>query len=723
MRFPRYAPASFTASLSVSLIAFISSPAMAQQAAPTVTDDFHGGDIIITAPYVRSLDILGNISVVEGDELARNLRGQIGDSLTRQAGVSATSFSPGASRPVLRGFSGDRVRVLTDGIGSIDASNSSADHAVTIDPLTIERVEILRGPAVLLFGSQAIGGAVNMIDRRIPRKVPTDHAHIDAIAGYGTAAKDRSLGGSIDLALAPNIVAHFDASYRKSANVRAGGYIIAPDLRHDMLHSAAHELEEGHGDDANDLIAAANKRGRIDSTANRTWTAAGGLALINDGGELGLSISHYDSRYGVPSRPSFTDFHAHDDGTDGDHNHSDEDGHHHHGDVPVTIGLKQWRADVRGHVELGEGFFHQLRLRGGFADYRHTEYEGREVGTVFTNKGVEGRLELTQNDRGGWRGASGFQYSHRDFNAVGAEAFVPANLTDQWALFTLQEFQLGSLGLEAAARYEHAQITASSINRERSFGGFSGAIGANYAFTDQLKFGVSLSRASRAPSAEELYSNGAHIATQAYEIGNPNLRKENSWGAEANLRFKNERASLSLTAYSNWFDNFIFADAMGELEHGLPVFQYFQHDARVWGLEAEGRATLAKLGNFTISADAVADMTRAKIKGTADSHAPRIPPLRLLGGIEAASKAITLRGEVEWTDSQKRVSDYETPTKGFTLVNAAIDLRPLPDQQNLTVSLQANNIFDVEARRHASFTKDYVPLAGRDFRIQLRATY
>ena len=178
-----------------SLAIFLAAPAFAQdRAAAGSDDDIHTGDpIIVTAPYVRSLDILGNVSVLEGDELARDIRGQIGDTLTRQAGVSATSFAPGASRPVLRGFSGERVRVLTDGIGSIDVSNTSADHAVTIDPLTVERIEILRGPAVLLFGSQAIGGAVNLFDRRIPRKVPTDHAHIDAIGGYATAA-DRTGG-------------------------------------------------------------------------------------------------------------------------------------------------------------------------------------------------------------------------------------------------------------------------------------------------------------------------------------------------------------------------------------------------------------------------------------------------------------------------------------------------------------------------------------------------
>ncbi|HET6537204.1 MAG TPA: TonB-dependent receptor [Sphingopyxis sp.] len=717
----------FLSCATTSLFALLATPAAAQTDNHSITDDLHGGEIIITAPYVQSLDILGNISVVEGDILARDLRGQIGDSLTRQPGVSATSFSPGASRPVLRGFSGDRVQVLTDGIGSIDASNSSADHAVTIDPLTIERVEILRGPAVLLFGSQAIGGAVNMIDRRIPRSVPTDHAHIDAIAGYGTAAKDRSAGASLDIALSPHIVAHIDGSWRKSADVRTGGAVIASGLRADMLHSAEHERADGHDEDADALTAAANARGRIEDTASRTWTLAGGLALINDGGQLGLSISHYDSRYGVPSRPVFTDFHA-EDHDDDSHHHDDHAGHD-HADVPVSIGLKQWRADLRGEVELGDGFFQQLRLRGGYADYRHTEYEGDEIGTIFTNRGVEARMELTQNNRGGWRGASGVQYSHRDFNAVGAEAFVPRNLTEKLAAFTLQEWHSGRLGLEAAARYEHVRVSApalrldQSIGAQRNMDAFSGALGVNYAMTDQLRIGLSLSRAVRAPSAEELYSNGAHIATQAYEMGNPHLKQEKSWGAEANLRFRSPTFNLSLTGYSNWFDQFIYSDAIGETEHGLPVFQYFQHDAHVWGFEAESRATLAKRGGWTFAVDGVADMTRAQIKGGLDQHIPRIPPLRLLAGLEATSSKLTLRGEVEWTDQQRRVSDYESPTKGFTLVNASIDFRPLPDQKNLTLSLQANNIFDVEARRHASFTKDYVPLAGRDVRISLRSTY
>lgn len=699
----------------------LASPALAQDGdRNTSGDDLHGRDpIVVTAPYVRSLDILGNVSVVDGDELARDIRGQIGDTLTRQPGVSATSFSPGASRPVLRGFSGERVRVLTDGIGSIDVSNTSADHAVTIDPLTVERIEILRGPAVLLFGSQAIGGAVNLFDRRIPRKVPTDHVHIDAIGGYATAARDRNAGASIDVAITPQIVAHLDGSWRKTGDMRSGGFVHAPGLRSELLHSAEHEAEEGHDDEAAELTALANQRGKIANTASETWTAAGGLSLINDGGQLGISVSYYDSKYGVPSRPGTEHDHGEEEGGDEDDDHG-----HEHGEGPVTIGLKQWRADLRGEVEMGDGFFDKLRIRAGFADYQHTEYEGDEVGTVFTNKGVEGRLELAQNDRGGWRGASGVQYSHRDFDAVGAEAFVPRNLTDQFALFTLQEWHAGPLGLEAAARFETTSVRAPALRLDRSFNSVSGALGATYDIGDSIKIGASVARAVRAPSAEELFSNGPHIATQSFEVGNPNLKREASWGAEASFKLKTDAFNLSLTGYSNWFDDFIYAAATGAEEDDLPIFQYFQRDARVWGFEAEASARLAQVAGFNIVADGVADMTRARIKGAgADRNVPRIPPLRLLGGLEAQGERIDARVEVEWTDDQTRVAQFETTTKGFTLVNASISWRPLPDTKNLTLSLAANNIFDVEARRHASFTKDYVPLAGRDIRVTARASF
>ncbi len=176
-----------------------------------------------------------------------------------------------------------------------------------------------------------------------------------------------------------------------------------------------------------------------------------------------------------------------------------------------------------------------------------------------------------------------------------------------------------------------------------------------------------------------------------------------------------------MTGYASWFDGFIYESDTGLIEDELPLFQFRQDKARTYGFEFEGSAPIAQIGGFNIVGDITADMTRAKIKG--GGAVPRIPPLRVLGGLEAQGERIDARAEVEWTDDQNRVTTFETPTKGFTLVNASLTWRPLPDTKNLSLTLAANNIFDVDARRHASFTKDYVPLAGRDIRITARASF
>jgi iron complex outermembrane receptor protein len=684
-------------SASLTLALMLSAPAFAQDRPdPSGDDDFHTDQaIVVTAPYVRSLDILGNVSVLEGEKLSQDIRGQIGDSLTKQAGVSATSFSPGASRPVLRGFSGERVAVLVDGLGSIDASTTSADHGVSIDPLTAERIEILRGPSVLLFSSQAVGGAVNVFDRRIPRGIPESPLHVDALASYGSAADDVGIGGSVDVPVGQQFVVHVDGNYRDSGNMRAGGRIYAEPLRQHLLALASDASDAGDADEAERLTSAANSRGRIPNSASTSTSAGVGAAFVNDGGMLGVSFGYLDSEYGIPPRADL-------------------------GEEP-TIKLRQYRADLRGEVELGDGLFEKLRIRGAYGDYSHTEYDDGVPGTTFLNKGIEFRAELAQNDHGGWRGASGVQYGSRDFAAIGDEAFLPRNESQKYALFTLQELEMGPVTLEGALRYEHVAITAQSIGYARSFGGLSGAAGLSYQIADGLKFSVSGSHSERAPSPEELLSDGPHAATQAYERGNPNFDKETSWGGEASLKFARDGWSAALTGYASWFDNFIYETETGEVEDELPLYVFRQDKARVYGFEFEGTAPLAQVGGFHVSADVTADMTRAKIDS--GPYVPRIPPLRILGGLEANGERLDARAEVEWTDDQTRVASFETPTKGFTLVNASLTWRPLAETKRLSLTLAANNIFDVDARRHASFTKDFVPLPGRDIRITARASF
>jgi iron complex outermembrane receptor protein len=666
-------------------------------------------DLIVTAPYVRDLNILAGTAVLSGTDLVRDMRPQLGDTLARLPGVSATSFSPGASRPVLRGFQGERVRVLVDGIGSIDVSNTSADHAVTIDPLTAHRIEVLHGPAALLFGSQAIGGAVNVFDRRIPRRTaPPETVHIDAVAAFGSAANERSAGAGFDLPVADGaLVLHLDGSYRNSDDVRIGGFVLSPAARARQLDIAREEAAEGHSDEAAEALDFASLRGRLPNSHTETETVGAGLAVIRDNGNLGFSVSYYGSRYGVPQRP-------------GAGHHGEDEAHGGHEDV--TIDLEQIRADLRGEITVAGSLIDRIRIRGGFADYQHTEYEGDEVGTVFRTEGMEGRLELVQADRGGWRGATGAQFFTRKLAAIGEEAFVPPNSSEQLGFFTLQEVEMGAVEFEAAARYERSSITANTVGIDRSFDALSFAVGASYELAPRIRAGLNLSRAERAPSPEELLSDGPHIATQSFERGDPDLTTERSLGAEAYVRADRPGYNLSASVFYSRFDNYIFQAASGEIEDELPVFEYRQQDATYWGFELGASATLARLGGYRIVADTVADYVRATIAdGT--GPAPRIPPMRLLAGLEAQSRALDGRIEVEKVFAQKRVAQLEEPTEGFTFVNASVAWRPWGRRNPSSIVLSANNIFDVDARRHASFTREFAPLAGRDLRVSARVSF
>jgi iron complex outermembrane receptor protein len=267
-------------------------PAAHAQTAADDGDTRVGAEIIVTAPLEQSeADVLSGTSVVRGAELTRSLKSTIGETLAHQPGVTASSFGPNASRPILRGFQGDRVRVLTDGIGAIDVSNTSADHATIINPLLAERVEVLRGPSALLFGSSAVGGVVNVVDTRIPRSVPGDGFRLKGIATYGSAAKERSIGGAGDVAVGKHFVLHADGSYLKTDDLHIGGHALSPAARAAALASESDEI-----------AASAAIEGTLPNSAAETWTAGLGAAWITDGGNLGLSYSHYDSLYGIPIR-------------------------------------------------------------------------------------------------------------------------------------------------------------------------------------------------------------------------------------------------------------------------------------------------------------------------------------------------------------------------------------------------------------------------------------
>lgn len=702
-----------------SLIALaFSTGAMAQTVPADASKEREGTEVIVTALINTSeSDVLQGTSVLKGDELTRQLRSTIGETLARQPGVSATSFGPNASRPILRGFQGERIRVLTDGIGSIDVSNTSVDHAVVIDPLLAERVEVLRGPAALLFGSSAVGGVVNVFDRRIPRAIPENGYRLDAIGTYGSAANERSFAGAGDVALGGKLVLHADGSYLRTDDLRTGnGFLLARQARAAALSQVGLPQVVPDGEEPIDFAATANLRNRLPNSAAETWTAGVGASIITDTGNLGISYSHYNSLYGVPIR------------------FATQVGQEQ--EAP-RLDVVQNRVDLRGEVQTGGDFLDRIRIRAGHATYRHFELEpDGAIGTAFFNNGIEGRLELVQTNRGGWRGASGVQYFNRQFNVVGDEAFLPRNETDQIGLFTLQSFETGRVRVEGGVRYERTTLSAKTLSDDlrffggkRTFDAVSGSLGVSYGVTDAIRIGLNGSRTERAPSGEELFANGPHAGTQAYELGSPNFALEKSWGLEATIHAHGNGFSFDASAYYNWFSNYISenqvdqsvcetAAAPSGRDVDLPCFQYQQADARYYGFEVEGSVRVARLGGYTINADMLADYVRADI--TNGGPVPRIPPLRLLGGVEAQGDKLSGRIEVEHSFKQDRVTVFETSTDAFTLVNASIAFAPFGRDSRTTILVSANNLFDEIARRHSSFLKDFAPLAGRDVRVTLR---
>jgi iron complex outermembrane receptor protein len=571
---------------------------------------------------------------------------------------------------------------------------------VVFDALTVDHIDVVHGPAVLLFGGQAIGGAVNALDKRIPRRIP-EKISLDAIGSFGSAASERSAAAAINAPLGANFALQIDAQYRKSDDLKVGGFVNAESLRADLLADAAGYRADGEPDEAAELEELAGQRGRVPNTAARSHTLGAGIAWIGSGGSLGMSVQHYNTLYGVPLRPGA--------------------GHAHGGDpaaVPeaeaVSIDLAQTRIDLRGELKLG-GAFESLQLRGGWGDYRHVELEGDEIGTTFSGDGIEARLDLVQANRGGWRGRSGVQYFTRDLSLVGAEAFVPDNTIERFGIFTLQSVKAGLFEFEAAGRYEHVRVESQPAMFRRGFDLWSGALGLSYAPVDGLKIGVNYIRGARAPAPEELLSDGLHVATQSYELGDPAFRSETSDGLEAWLRYKGARGSFSLTGYMTRFGHFIAALPTGEEREGFPVFAYSQIPARFRGVEASGTLEAMRWGDGALTLDAAMDYTHARLVDV--GPAPRTPPLRLRGGAELRQGNLRLRGEVEWNAAQSRVAAFETAVPAFTLVNLSADWHPLGEDGPLTLLLAANNLLNADGRRAASFTRDFVPVSGRDLRI------
>jgi iron complex outermembrane receptor protein len=660
--------------------------------------------IVVTGIRRSAGDVLGGVTVLDEEKLTHDVRPSIGETLASQPGVSSSSFGPTASRPILRGLSGERVRVLVDGIGSLDLSSSDPDHAVAINPLTADRIEVLRGPSALLFGSSAIGGVVNVIDTRIPRKVPTGPIKVDAIATYGSAANERSGNVSVDVPMGDHFVAHADGSYSKYDDLEIGGFVLSDPLR---------QQAQASSDPA--IRALAGLKGKLPNTAGRMDDVALGLAYVDGSLNVGLSYNHHDAKYGVPIRFSL------------DPSIEPE--------VP-TIDAHQDRGDARVNVPIG-GFFDLFEWRGGISRYKHNELEeDGSIGSSFFSNGGEMRADLVQNNRGGWGGTTGVQYLDTDVRIRGDEKYLPDSTNRQFGIFTLQSVVKGPVRFEAGVRVEFADLHADedatlaeqgdelglseigSMPFSRSFTSVSGSVGANYQFGAGWHAGLSLSHSERAPAIDELFSFGPHGGSQQFLIGNPDLGKERSNAIELSLHRTSGRVHVQGSVYYSRFGSFIYQAPTGANEDDLPVYVYGQGKANYYGFELAADARFGKAFGIDWGGELVTDAVKATIRNF--GPAPLIPPLRVLGALTGSRGQVDGRLEVERAFAHDRTAPNETDTPGYTMVNASLDWHPFAANPQLTLSLQGNNLFDVDARRSTSVLKDFAPLAGRDIRLTAR---
>ena len=633
------------------------------------------------------------VSVLAGDELVRQRAATLGDTLAGEPGIAASHFCAGASRPIIRGMDGPRVKLLSDGSEIMDASTISPDHAVALEPMLSEQIEVLRGPSALAYGGGAIGGVVNVLDRRIPTAIP-----------------ERGVEGSVELRA--DSVAHGVAG---AFEVTAGSGNLA--VHAEGLKRDARDYRVGSGWD----------HSRVDGSYNQTETGSLGVSLVGARGYLGLAFTRQQNEYGLPGHSHEYDAcHPH-----GNHlhcgHHGEEDGHDHdqdeHGGTPyVKLDSERW--DLRG--ELLEPFagFTRARLRASYTDYGHDEIEQVEgidsVGTRFRSKASDARVELEHAPLAGWRGVLGLQTSRRDFRADGDEAYVPPTVTTRHAAFLIEEYTLADWRFEAGLRHEWQDIEVdSSTQRDRSHHGNSVSLGAVWSFAPQYSLGMTLSRTQRLPTAEELYARGLHMATSTWERGNPDLKAETANNIDLTLRKLAGTTTFSVSVFHNRIDDYIHARTL-DAHEDFQLIEYTQRDATFTGIEGAIRQQLDATFGLTLFGDYV----RAKLEaGDGDRDLARIPAHRVGLRLDAKWNAWGAEAEVYRVGRQDDVAEFERETPGYNMVNVGLSYSGRYNATPWQVFVKGNNLGNQLAYAHTSFIKNAAPLEGRNLSLGVRVSF
>ena len=653
------------------------------------------------------------VNVLSGEALREKAASTLGETLKELVGVNSASFGTGVGMPVIRGQSGNRVQVLQGGVSNIDAAAVSPDHANSVEAALAERIEVVRGPATLLYGNGAIGGVVNVIDNRVPTSMP------DALNGlletrHQSASDQQTSVFKLENG-AGQLAWHLDGTYRASNDTRISGYAINPDTV-DLTDEEAFA----------ELLAS---KGFIDNSSTRAQALTGGLSWIFDGGYLGMALNRSETHYGLPTA-------AH-------HHHEPHDEEDHAAGEPeeegpeggIRIAMQQERLDFEGKTPLG-GFFEEANGKLSVVDYQHAEIESNgEVGTVYKNEGSEGRFTFTHRPVGNLMGVTGVQYGSKTFSALGDEAYIATTDIDSIALFTLQSIDVGDMMYEFGIRGEHQNLQQVG-NCENSDSSLSGSMSGLWRAREDINLLVSVAHSQRTPTVEELYSNIdamtcrtqddehqliAHAATQRLEIGNPDADKESSTNFEIGLRRHLGQVTGEVNVFYNSISDYLYMRDTGVEVDEIPIAMLTQEDANFRGLEVEFMLPIA--GNDVQRTDLTlfGDYVRARFQG--GGNVPQIPAKRIGAEISHAHDHWIYKLRATRVASQSDVALRESETDGYTLLNASVDYHATLFAGEATVFGKINNLLDEEIRNHTSLLKDVAPEAGRSVELGLRIEF
>jgi iron complex outermembrane receptor protein len=678
----------FSLKSGLSLCAVTSLPFAALSAEPEAPvyqlEDF----VVSAGPVARPIDDYAvPATTLDAEALRRESGGTLGELLDGQPGVTATGFGAGASRPIIRGFDGPRVRILDSGLEALDVSDTSPDHAVGIEPLLVERVEVLRGPSTLLYGSSAIGGVVNVIGRELPRTpVDPDGYEGSVETSYDTGSEGKKVLGYTKVG-GDNWAFSVTGLTRENDDYEIPGH---PELEPDEPHSG-NTLEN--------------------SFVETDAYSAGGTWFFGQGSYFGMAYSRYESLYGVP-------------------------GHGHEEDplapppaVPeeeevVRIDLDRKRYDMELLLAEPADWIEAARLRFGYTDYEHTELEGDEVGTVFEREGWELRGEIAHTEIGFFdEGVFGVQITDTYSSADGDEAFTPIATTRNQAIFSTQHWHGERLHGDVGARIEQQTVSPEGANNDYSDVALSLAVSAIWDMTENQTLTLSLQRSQRHPNATELYAEGPHLATEQFELGDEDLELETAYGIDLSYRYNQAAWSGTLSVFYTYFEDYVFAEETGAERDDLPVYQYTAVDASFWGFEGELEYTAHRSEDAELTYRLVADYVRATNEDAGDDL-PRTPPLRVGAGVRWEKGAWDMGALLRYSFEQKNIAPGETNTDGYTELSFDIARSiAMGGKRELTVFAKANNLLDQEIRFHTSFLKEVAPMPGRNLTIGVRYAF